>query len=183
MAIPPKGDPRRPLHLATRSMRVLGILLLLFSTCVGFSLSRMMAAGGGMVWMKMIMIGAFALYAVPGLCYFIFPIFMMKRQLWAVIASIVLVSIHLLFALLGLAGMAFTTLKNPSQQQSVTLIPLAVVFLVIAALGQLLWHLSQCFEAIKHMPATERGFEPILPAQPYMPAPGEYHDFRPPPGS
>jgi hypothetical protein len=67
-----------------------------------------------------------------------------------------------------------------------------VIFLVIAALGQLLWHLSKSFEAIKYMPAEEHGFEPILPAQLYV-APqvgqqpiapsGDRHDYTPPPGT
>jgi hypothetical protein len=194
MALPPKGDPRRPLHLAARSMRVLGLLLLIVASCVGFSLSRMrgIGAASGLVWIKLIMIGVFALYAAPGVCYFIFPIYMMRRKLWAVIASIVLVSVHLLFALLGFSGIIFSTLMTPNQQTPVTLIPLVVIFLVIAALGQLLWHLSKSFEAIKYMPAEEHGFEPILPAQLYV-APqvgqqpiapsGDRHDYTPPPGT
>ena len=33
MALPPRGDPRRPLHLAVRSMWVLGVMLVLLGLC------------------------------------------------------------------------------------------------------------------------------------------------------
>ena len=41
MALPAKGDPRRPLHLAASSMRVMGILFLVLSTCAMYPLIGM----------------------------------------------------------------------------------------------------------------------------------------------
>jgi hypothetical protein len=54
MALPPKGDPRRPLVLGVRSTRLFGIIFLLFGLCSSLpmllmprSFIGMRGAGGG----------------------------------------------------------------------------------------------------------------------------------------
>ena len=52
-------------------------------------------------------------------------------------------------------------------------IPLGVVLLMLAAFGQLIYHLAKSFAAIRHTPPQERGFEPIM--VPPTPASAIYH--------
>ena len=47
MPLPPRGAPARPLHLAIRSMRLLGAILLIFSTCMAFQLVNSGFGGAG----------------------------------------------------------------------------------------------------------------------------------------
>ena len=173
MALPPKGDPRRPLHLAIRSTRVLGVVLLLFGTCAFFpymmSVSRVGAAPGAVppAW-TLIMVAMF--YFVPGTLFLVFAIFLGRRQLWAVVSALVLSSLMEIFFLLGLFGLAVTGLSSFGRGNQVAFaIAVAVMVLFCLAVGQLIYHLAKSFEAIKHPPFGQeiRGFEP-LPVRPIV---------------
>jgi hypothetical protein len=154
MPLPPKGDPRRPLHLAIRSTRLLGGLFVVLGL---FSLVPMLISfrGGFMRGMAVYFVVGGMMYFVPGMLYVLCSVDLRRRQVWAVIVGIVLASIQLLFVLFGLLGVT-VGLAN-------CLIPLIGV-----ALAQLIYHLSRSFEAIKHPPFGQeaaRGFEPLPVAQ------------------
>jgi len=161
MALPPRGDPRRPLHLAIRSTRLLGVIFLLAATCA----SLPMLLGGG-IWrggrMLVFSIVVLVIYVVPGAAYFLLSIFLGRRQFWAVVASLVLASIQLMFTLLAAIGITMAALSAPNGTFSIIIILL--IYFVVAALVQLVYHLARSFEAIKHLPADQmRGFEPLMP--------------------
>lgn len=162
MALPPKGDPRRPLSLACIWLHVFGGLLLLMSSCTGVSMLRLGRITGPTTWIYLLMVAFFAFYALPGIAYFILPIYMMRRRRWAVTTAIALVSLQEATFVFALAANLWRVLQSPQRNFSVTFIPFAVMFLVIIALGMLIAGLTRCYEAIRHMPADERGFEPIL---------------------
>ena len=172
MALPPKGDPRRPLRLAIRSTRLLGGVLLLFGTCALAPFMYMLRSGSGVAasmppaWTMMMMV---LFYFIPGALFMVLSIFLGRRQHWAVVCSLVLSSLLGIVFLLAFTGFAVSVLSNPQLRMAV---PAAIIFLFALAVGQLIYHLSKSFEAIKLPPFGQeiRGFEP-LPVRPVMGAP------------
>jgi hypothetical protein len=165
MAVPPRGDPRRPLHLAIRSTRVLAIIFLLFGTCASIPLliTGGMARRGGMF----LNAGILFLYVGPGAVYLVTAIYLKRRQFWAVVVGLVMASIQSLFVLLAIAGILITMVRQPGS--SIVLIPMGVLIFIILALAQLIYHLALSFDAIKYAPVEEQhGFEPLM-AQPVEP--------------
>lgn len=163
MALPPKGDPRRPLHLAVRSLRVLGVILVLFSLCtLGPTTLPMLRSGrGGPGNFPVFLVLAVLVYLVPGVLYLVFSIFLARRERWAVIGGLVLASVHGALSLLALVSMALVAATG--QVPGPAVIPLVVMALVVVALAQLIYHLARSFEAIRYPPfgVEERGFEPL----------------------
>jgi hypothetical protein len=175
MAVPPKGDPRRPLHLAIRSTRVLAVIFLLLGTCSfsPFFLRGPMPGSAGLF----ISMSVLVFYIGPGVAYLVFSIYLKRRQFWAVVAALVLASIQLFLSLLGgvffVVAMAAGQSRTPSVPTAVAVIPTAIIGLVVLALAQLVYHLALSFEAIKYAPAEElRGFEPLMGQGIYPPLTG-----------
>lgn len=156
MALPPKGDPRRPLHLAVRSTRMLAILFLCFATCIVTPIGAMRMRAP--VKMNVMIV---ACYAIPGGVYLIFSIYMKERKFWAILASLIIASAQFILTLIATAAVAINFfLPN----KSIALFPLAVLIFVLAALGELIYHLALSFNAIKYVPLDQqRGFEPLMP--------------------
>jgi hypothetical protein len=161
MPLPPKGDPTRPLHLAIRSTRLLGIFFLLIGmlAMLPFMLA-MRRSGLTAAWLPLSIGGC---YLVPGVMYLICGIFLGQKRGWAVILGIVLASLHAIMTLL-LIGSIFGQLGSiPGRSDSPMLIIISAIFLLIlAALGQMIYHLAKSFESIRVYDAqTLRGFEPL----------------------
>jgi hypothetical protein len=162
MALPPKGDPRRPLHLAIRSTRLLGG----FFVALGlFSLVPMLisAQAGRMVGMSAYFMAGAMVYAVPGALYILCSIYLGRRQFWAVVAGLVLASIQLIFVLFAVFGAVVSLASSQNSLPVFFWIMVGLLAFVGLALAQLVYHLSKSFEAIKHpAPGEEvRGFEPV----------------------
>jgi hypothetical protein len=165
-------------------MWVLGVLLVLFSMCaIGSSVFllrtvRRGGAGGGVSYPAFFQLIGSLVYLVPGLLYIVFAIFAKQRQLWAVIAALVLASIQCLFVLATLVTFTFVVLAPNSGAPTAVFIPLALLAFVAVALAQLIYHLAKSFEAIRHPPfgREEHGFEPlgVRPAVPFTPNEGEF---------
>lgn len=168
MALPPRGDPRRAMHLAARSMLVLGCLFLLLGTCaVLLALPRAFPGRGGpMMWSSVFGVAVFFL---PGVGYVVASVFLGRRQLWAVVVGLVLASVHALLVALGVLGMVVGLVSTGGREPMPLLIFLVIWGLLLLALGQLIYHLGRSFEAIKLPPYGQevRGFEP-LPVAPVM---------------
>jgi hypothetical protein len=163
MALPPKGDPRRPLHLAIRSTRLLAIIFLLFGSCVFIPFLIGRTARG----IAPFAVASALIYTGPGAAYLVFSIYMKRRKFWAVVCATVLASIQLLLTLIGGIFGIIAVWHGPLPLDATELIPMAILAFVILALSQLIYHLALSFEAIKHVPPDEqqRGFEPLM-AQP-----------------
>ncbi len=170
MALPPRGDPRRPLHLAVRSTRMLGVVFLLFGTCALAPMMRTMGRAGMVGYPVFLMLGALV-YLGAGGGFLLFSIFLGRRQFWAVVAALVLSSVVSFFWIAGAVALVVAILSGGGGTGTAVPVAFAVsaLALVIAALGQLIYHLARSFEAIKYPPFGQevRGFEPI----PVMPAP------------
>ena len=184
MPLPPRGDPRRPLHLAIRSTRLLGGLFVVIGLlALGLPMLYMFRGGGAGPMAITLAVGAMA-YLVPGIAYILCAIYLRRRQLWAVIVGIVLASIQLLLVLFGLVGIAVGLANAGSVVPVFLFVYLGLIVLVGVALAQLIYHLARSFEAIKHPPFGEeiRGFEPLPVAPLPMPPPaaGGGPDAAPP---
>ncbi|MEA2734505.1 MAG: hypothetical protein QOE14_956 [Humisphaera sp.] len=182
MALPPKGDPRRPLHLAVHSLRLLGGVWILFSTCAMSPFFLFRGRGSALSVSALIyLLPVFLFYVAPGASFIVLSVFVARKRAWAVIVSICLASLACLVALLGLAGIAYWLTSATFQPPM--LFPLGLALLMVFAFAQLIYHLAKSFEVIRDAPPNERGFEPIM----VPPAPvaeifqHDQRDDRPPP--
>ena len=153
MPLYPVGDPRRPLQLAIRSSRLLGLVFtILGMLVVGLTgtLGQRTRGGG---FMPMILAALGFIYLIPGILYIVFSVFLARRQPWAVIATMILAALHGLFAVLAL--FAALAAQNPIQ--------IGITALWVAAMAQLIFHLSKSFESMRAEQGeyAPRGFEPI----------------------
>jgi hypothetical protein len=167
MPLPPKGDPQRPLELAIRSVRLLAVLLLLLSTCVGIvvvpAMSRAAHAATGRTSMvtQVIAVAALLVYFGPGVVYLVLTVYLRQRAVWAVTTGIVIASVQLLILLLGVVAML---VRGPTN-----MVGICIGGLFIVALAQLIQQLSQSYAAVRAWRGdTVRGFEP-LPIVPVAP--------------
>jgi hypothetical protein len=180
MPLPRKGDPRRPLHLAVRSARVLGVLFVLLGLC-GTSSMLYVGRGGPSVGAMptVFLIGAVLFYLVPGACYLVFSTFLANYRPWAVTATLVVTALHFLLVLVAGGGTVMTFFTAPMVTPGMW--AMAGIFaLVLLALGQMVYHLIKSFESVRHPPfgrEVREGFTPVFPTTPTAPPP------PPPPGA
>ncbi len=157
MALAPKGDPRRPLQLAIRSTRLLGIMFSFIGLLV-FAIPVLAPGARSLATVVAIAVGV--IYLIPGILYFVFHVFLARREKWAVIATMVVAGVHGLIGLVALAGAAM--------QGNVILAFICLLW--VAALAQLIVHLSKSFESIRvAQEYAPRGFEPLMPTPVQMP--------------
>ncbi len=165
MALPPRGDLRRPLYLAASSCRVLGVLALLSSTCMGVPFIRLLGRGGRGLFPSAVMLVMLGLYAGVGTAYLVFAHFIRRRRPWAVVAALSLTGVVALFVAVGvIGGLIGVIASGPGGgPPPITVAVLGIPLLILAALGQLIYHLSKSFAAIRLAPPDEaRGFD-VLP--------------------
>src|SRR6266536_82642 len=138
MSLPPKDDPRRPLHLAVRSTRLLGIVLLGFG---GFAalLFLMIPRQAGVSLLPEMFLGLLV-YFVPAVIYLITSVFLKRRHLWAIVVGIVLASVNLVLILAAFGAVLFVGWT--SNRDAAIVIPIIVLCLFILALAQLIYHLA-----------------------------------------
>ena len=171
MALPPKGDPQRPLALAVRSTRVLGIVFIgigVLGMLPTFTMG-MRGAGGAtlsIATMALIVVTATLTYFGPGALYLVCSNFIARRRKWAIVTAMVLAAIQILLICIGLITLTrFYLSAAPQTRSSAVFIPLAFTLFILLALAQLEYHLCRCFEAIRLSPVDmQRGFDPLQPA-------------------
>jgi branched-chain amino acid transport system permease protein len=158
-----KGDPRRPLYLAIRSVRLLGIVFLLLGSCAFLTLFIPRGRVGPRLMVGPVL-AIILVCVITGAANIVFAIFLKKREFWAVVASLIVASMQLLFALPGGIRLAMAWLTpGGSNAGTPLLIVTLVVGLVILALAQLVYHLALSFKAIQYIPLEQqRGFEPFM---------------------
>ncbi len=163
MALPPKGDPRRPLYLAIRSTRMLAIFFLLFGIfgAAALFIPRGMSSRA----QTLITILTLMAYIGPGAAYLVFSIYLKQLRFWAVVGALVLASLQLAMGAIITIVIVIAAVSRPLNQ--FILMSLAIMALVGVAIAQLIYHLAKSFDAIKYISMDEqRGFEPINMAIP-----------------
>jgi hypothetical protein len=167
------------MHVAIRLMRLLGIISLLLTTCMGMSLFGVRGGGGSrmMSMVPLILLGLLV-YGLPGVVLLVLAHYLGHRHFWAVVASLCIASIGFLVLLAGAFGFVVVAVQN--EFHPAMFIPVGALLLILIATGWLIVLLARSFESIKHTPPGERGFEPIM-AQPLAPpTPSEEGPHDPP---
>jgi hypothetical protein len=176
--LPPKGDPRRPLHLAVRSARVLGVMFLLLGLIgvvpVLFRFGPMGASAP-----VMLILVASLMYFGPATCYLVFASFLAAYRPWAVTATLVVALLNTLLMLLVTCGVVIASLAAPSFEWAMAAI-VGVFVLFLIALGQMLYHLIRSYPAVKLPPFGREGAQGFAPVFPAVPVPAGNVSARPP---
>ena len=181
MAVPPRGDPRRPLHLAASSCRLLGVLGLLATTCLGIglfvTLTHLRLGPGGRGPNPLAVALPVVLCGTIGVAYLVVAHHMKRRRFWAVVAALALTGVVTLVDLISITATTVAALTLPGGLPPSVLAFTGVELLVLLALGQLIYHLTRSFPALKFAPLDEaRGFD-VLPV-PAVPVEGPDADSQ-----
>lgn len=150
--VPPTGDPQRPLHLAVRSTRLLGIA----ATVIGLFVVVAFGYFNRFERFRPYFIAlGLAVGVVPGVVFFLCSVYIARRSRAAVYGALATAALHLLFA--AAFFVASVTLEPVSP------IPVLVSVLWVLALLQLLWHLWRSLGSIRLDTEYHRGFDMTLP--------------------
>lgn len=166
MALPDKGDPTRPLHLAARSSRLLGMLMVLLGTLVlAVALfTRSGSRGTALNQMSLMLFIGAAIYLLPGIALMVIVRPLRNGKMWAIVTGMGLAGILLLFATLSLGGTVLQLIYGRG-----SLVALAVSAFAVLAFGQMLMHVIQGYRNRRNAPDAQRGFEPLM-VQPIPPS-------------
>ena len=150
MTVPPIGDPRRPLYLAIRSTRLLGVLFVLLGLVTPLP---SMKRNPNVLELPWPVLASSLIHLVPGLLYLVCAVLLVRRRRSALISALGLVAVHCVMVAGSLA--AYSGLLVSQTQESGFLIgALFVMLLAMAALGELFFHLVKSFKAI-HLPGPD----------------------------
>lgn len=161
-SIPATGDPTRPLHIAMRGARLLGIVSVLCGLVVSVQIGLFNAypqfrqhfiVGGILVWLG------------PGVVLLVASFFLIEKSRFATMAALAAAGLQALCAV-GLV-VASVTLDPISP------IPILLAFLWLAALAQLIYHLWRCFGAIRLDAEHRHGFDLVETPRPVLTVPDE----------
>ena len=144
MNLPPKGDPRRSLHLAVRSTRLLGVLFLLIGLCTPLPTLRREWDVTALPWPLLL---ATLTHLVPGLLYLVCAVLLGRRRRPAVIGAMGLVAVHCVSVAGSIAGYSTVAFREDDPSPFL-LFGLLVMVLAMAALGQLFFHLVRSLRAV-----------------------------------
>jgi hypothetical protein len=87
--LPPRGDPRRPLYLSVRSIKVLALVLLLLGGDLFFAFAHINA------WLA-------SLSLAPGILHLVLAAGLYHKQRWALVAAIAFACVQVVAAVVGL---------------------------------------------------------------------------------
>ena len=154
MPLPPRGDPVRPVYLAVRSLRLLGVLFVLIGVIV--PLLALKHAGSYRALNPAIFLVSLT-HLVPGLLYAVCAELLVRGRRPGVFAAMGLAMFHFILV----AGHLTTYVQLlVLGEASVTFlfISLTIGFLVVAALGQLMFHLVKSLRVLR---APDESFDAL----------------------
>ena len=154
MTTPPPGDPRRPLFLSLISTKILGVVSVAFGVVVLLAFGYLNPLVRFRVYFKVMAVGV---WVVPGAAFLVAWIFLKARRRWAVTLGLATAVVQAVMAAGLLTTQFFLT--------PVSLVPVALTAVWLAALVQLALHLYQSYAALRLVESEERpGFQPVLSA-------------------
>jgi len=145
MAPPAEAHPYRPLLLAARSTRLLGVLFLLIGVLTPVPSLRQ---GVSVFELPQDIVVASLTHVLPGLAYLVCSLLLRRRRRTGLIVAFGLTLAHTIMVVGNLAAY-FRLLLLEGHGTRRLFISLVVGFLVVAALGQLMWHLVKSFRVVK----------------------------------
>jgi peptidoglycan/LPS O-acetylase OafA/YrhL len=151
MTLPPPGDPRRPLQLAIRSTRLLGVLFILLGLITPLPTLHSNPNVFELPWP---VVASSLIQMVPGLLYLVCAVLLKRRRRSAVISALGLVAVHCVMVAGSLAAYS-ELLVSQTQDFGFLIGALLVMLLAMAALGQLFFHLTKSLKIVYPQPADE----------------------------
>ena len=98
--VPPIGDPQRALHLAIRTMRLLGLVFVSFGlvavVLAWLAIGRLINTPT-VSWLALAT--AALVFFIPGVLYMVFAMLLARRHSWAAVGGIIVAVVQLLYAL------------------------------------------------------------------------------------
>jgi hypothetical protein len=151
MTLPPHGDPRRPLYLAIRSTRLLGVMFLLLGVITPIPTLRIVRSVFDLPWP---VVASSLTHLVPGLLYLVSAVLLGRRRRSAVISALGLVAVHCVMLtgnLMAYSGL----LVSQTQDPKFLIFALVVSLLAMAGLGQLMFQLAKSFAVVQLPPESD----------------------------
>jgi hypothetical protein len=155
MHVPPRGDPQRPIELAIRSTKLLGVASVAFGLVMVFAFgyfNRFLHFRKYFIGMGMLV------WFVPGVLFLTASWFMRRRSRAGVFTALATSWVQAIFA----AAILFGSLTV----QPVSPVPVTVAALWAAALAQLIVHLWKSLESVRLDRGHVRGFEAVAAPAP-----------------
>src|SRR5436305_12052178 len=104
MAIPPKGNPARPLALAVNAARVLGVVCIALGALSILPLVLLSGGQGSSRLLILVVAGVAMVFVVPGILYVVLAAYLKNRKTWAAITLLAIGGMHAILMALSLAG-------------------------------------------------------------------------------
>jgi hypothetical protein len=146
MTIPAPTDPIRPVRLAVRSLRLLGVLFVLVGVVTALQGLRPHAS-------LLVMSYVGLTHAVPGVLYLVCAALLPRGRRAGVLAAMGLALTHFVLVAGNLAAYV-QMLVAGGVPPTLLFVALAVGFLAVAALAQLMYHLVKSLRVVSADPAA-----------------------------
>ena len=141
MSLPPIDDPLRPVCLAGRGLRLLGVLFILLGFVTALQGLR---PGGSIVTMSFVGLT----HAVPGVLYLLCAALLLRGRRAGIFAAMGLAMSHFVLVAGNLAAYIRMLIVGGTSP-TVLFIALTVGFLTVAALAQLMYHLVKSLSVLR----------------------------------
>jgi hypothetical protein len=159
MILPPAGDPRRPLYLAIRSTRLLGVMFLLLGFVTPLPTLR---RNPNLLDLPTSVINTSLTHLVPGMLYLISAVLLRRRRRSAVISALGLVTVHCVMIAGSLAAYS-GLLVSQTQDPQFLIFALVVSLLAMAGLGQLIFQLARSLTVIQIPDEKDSSPDSVIP--------------------
>jgi hypothetical protein len=160
MTLPPIDDALRPVYLAVRSLRLLGVLFVLLG-----AVTALQGLRPGASPLTMSFVGL--THAVPGVLYLLCALLLLRGRRASVFAAMGLAMGHFILVAGNLAAYV-RMLVLGGTSPTVLFVALTVGFLTVAALAQLMYHLVKSLSVLRPPVETCDDTDPAPAAAPAM---------------
>jgi hypothetical protein len=160
MEIPPADDPLRPVCLAARSLRLLGVLFVLIGLVTPVSALKQ---GYTITALPPAVVVTSLTHLVPGILYHLCAALLLRGRRAGVFAAMGLAMAHFILVAGNLAAYTQMLILGGTSVEFL-FVALTVGFLTVAALAQLMYHLVKSLRVLR--PPTEATGEWDLTAAP-----------------
>jgi hypothetical protein len=150
MTLPPPGDPRRPLYLAIRSTRLLGVMFLLLGLV---TFTPTLKTNIRLLDIPRPVFLSAMTHFVPGMLYCVSAVLLGRRRRSAVISALGLVTVHCVMITGSLAAYS-GLLVSETQDPKFLIFALVVSLLAMAGLGQLIFQLVKSLAVVQLPPES-----------------------------
>ena len=152
MTLPPKDDLLRPVYLAVRGLRLLGVLFILLGAVTALQGLRPGASPKTMSFIGLT-------HAMPGALYLLCALLLLRGRRSSVFAAMGLAMAHFILVAGNLAAYVSMLVAGGTSPR-VLFVALTVGFLTVAALAQLMYHLVKSLTVLRAPVDQEESFSP-----------------------